>query len=155
VSSGDDSVPRLLVEPDHGWGDSIDRVGRPASSVLHVGDWLAVVRSNSEAANGLLRPVVAAHVVDGVGIPACYYSVIVGPTVPAAAGVTRLSVLFRSRLRVTRTPSVRRVVRALAAHLSSHLGARPAPGLLRLDAIAAVGERGGVLFPAAARRLPG
>jgi len=155
VSSGGDAGPRPLVEADHGWGDTIGRLGWPASSVLHVGNWLVGVRSNSEAADALLRRVFASNVVDGVEIPACYYSVIVGPTVPAAAGVTRLSVLFRSRLRVTRTPSARRVVRALAAHLSSHLGDRPAPGLLRLDAIAAVGEAGGVLFPAAARRLPG
>lgn len=113
-----------------------------------MGDWQIAVRSSTAAADELLRRAFAAFLVEDARPERGYYSVVLGPTVASKAGERALSILFAGGVPIVRSRSSRRVLLALAAHLASY-GAGPAPaGLLRLKAVAAVGERCGVLLPA-------
>jgi len=105
------------------------------------------VRSSTETADGVLRRALAPYLVDDVEARSGYYSVILGPTVPSRAGERPLSMLYADGVAVARSRSPRRVVRALAAYLAGHNGLAPPGGILRFDAVAAVGDRGAVLLP--------
>lgn len=108
------------------------------------------MRSSTVAADVMIRRLFASWLVPDAWPERGHYSLILGPTVPSRAGERALSILFDGGVPIVRSRSARRVLRALAAHLASY-GADPAPaGLLRLKAVAAVGERGGVLLPSGA-----
>jgi len=105
------------------------------------------VRSSTETADRVLRRALAPYLVDDVEARSGYYSVILGPTVPSRAGERPLSMLYADGVAVARSRSARRVVRALAAYLAGHGAPAPPEGILRFDALAAVGDRGALLLP--------
>lgn len=106
------------------------------------------MRSSTVAADVMIRRLFASWLLPDAWPERGHYSLILGPTVPSRAGERALSILFADGVPIVRSRSARRVLRALATHLASY-GAGPAPaGLLRLKAVAVVGDRGGVLLPA-------
>lgn len=130
----------------------------PAAPIRHwaptgaysVGTYTVGIRAGSPTAERVLSEALADHCLPGGTSAPDNYSVVLAEDAPA--GRRELSLLLAGSTVVARSRSPRRVMLALAGHLSSLL--EPEPGLDRLDAIGGLVDGEAVLLPKAVMSWP-
>ncbi len=111
-----------------------------------VGEYRVGIRADSAASDDILARALAGYrLAPGTTAPPNYSVTLAGE---GGRGLHRLSLLQAGTVTVARSRSPRRILRALAGHLSCLLD--PEPGLVRTSAIGAVRNGMGVLLPDAA-----
>jgi hypothetical protein len=124
--------------------------GGPAAwegvAAYSVGEYRVGIRADSAASDEILARALAGYrLAPDTTAPANYSVTLAGE---GGRGPHRLNLLQAGTVIVARSRSPRRILRALAGHLSCLLD--PEPGLVRISAIGAVRKGRGVLLPAAA-----
>jgi len=103
------------------------------------------VRSGDAATDELLRRLLAAHLVPGLGAPA-NLSIMLASAESGRGPVQAFNQLFRGSQLVVRTRDPRRAVQALLTYLAA-LGGAPDPSLLHVTGLPAVANGRGVVLP--------